>query len=224
MVSDKETNIYNTIHLSPTQVGKSENQQAFTSTRPDRPKSAIEKKVTRSEDKTVGCCCLTKSKSKMNHDTMKIIDISILKNAHAKYTLTTPSQNIHTPVKSIGCVEMKDPTLNQTEINIHHQSAILNSSLTDHNCHNSESSVDLQNLFMESNENKSLLPLHSRYFVSFEFANREEHLVEVAELERSFYRVSRMNIYKTVRERLAIMDLIDIDLTTLLRVILQSFP
>ncbi|CAF4974599.1 unnamed protein product, partial [Rotaria sp. Silwood1] len=52
----------------------------------------------------------------------------------------------------------------------------------------------------------------------------EEQLVEVAELERSFYRVSRINIYNKVRERLAIMKLIDIDLTNLLRAILQSFP
>ncbi|CAF0857237.1 unnamed protein product [Rotaria sordida] len=250
MVSDKETNLYKLVHLSPNRVGKSENQQTSITAIHNRPKSVIEKKVTRTEDKTMGCCCLTKSKSKIHHNTtnhanilptstkyrkfeMNIssklndettINIPMLNNTHIKNILTASSQNIQTPMKSIEHIEMKDPTSNKTEINIHDQSVILNSLIIDHNCHNTESSIDLQNIFMESNENKSLLPLHSRYLVSFEFANREEHLVEVAELKRSFYRVSRMDTYKKVRERLTIMNLIDIDLTTLLRAILQSFP
>jgi hypothetical protein len=56
-----------------------------------------------------------------------------------------------------------------------------------------------------------------------EFANREEHLVEVIELPRSFHRVSRFDIYEKIRERLSLMNLIDIDLSTLLRTVLQSF-
>ncbi|CAF1406587.1 unnamed protein product [Rotaria sp. Silwood1] len=160
--------------------------------------------------------------SKLNNK--MTINTPIIKNLPVQNILTTPLKNIQTPVTSIGHIDMKDSSSNTTEINIDHQSVMLNSSLTDYICRKSESSIDLKNLLMESNENKSLLPLHSRYLVSFEFANREEHLVEVAELERSFYRVSRINIYKKVRERLAIMKLIDIDLTNLLRAILQSFP
>jgi hypothetical protein len=78
-------------------------------------------------------------------------------------------------------------------------------------------------LLNESIEKNSSLPIHSRCLASFEFANREEHLVEVVELPRSFHRVSRMDMYKKIHQRLAVMSLIDIDLTTLLRNILQSF-
>ena len=101
---------------------------------------------------------------------------------------------------------------------------MLNSLLTDHHYYISESSIDLHNLFTESNEKKSTLSLHSRCLVSFEFANRDEHLVEVIELPRSFHRISRIDVYKKVRERLAIMNLIDIDLIALLRIVLQSLP
>jgi hypothetical protein len=71
---------------------------------------------------------------------------------------------------------------------------------------------------------KSLLPLHSRCLVSFEYANREEHLIEVVELPRSIHRLSRIQTYKKIRERLTITNLIDIDLTALLRTVLRSFP
>jgi vesicle coat complex subunit len=76
----------------------------------------------------------------------------------------------------------------------------------------------------ESTENKSSLPLPSSCLVSFEFVNREKHLVEIVELPRSFQRISRMNIYKKIHQRLVLMNLINIDLTALLRTILQSFP
>jgi hypothetical protein len=101
---------------------------------------------------------------------------------------------------------------------------MLNSSPTNYNYNISESSIDLRNLLNESNEKKSSFPLHSQCLASFEFANREERLIEVVELPRSFHRVSRMNVYKKIHERLALNTLIDIDLTGLSRTVLQSFP
>jgi hypothetical protein len=104
---------------------------------------------------------------------------------------------------------------------MHQQSTTVSSLLTDHNYNISESSTDLQNLLNESNENKTSLPLHSRCLVSFEFANQDDHLVEVVELPRSSHRVPRMNTFEKIRERLTSMNLINIDLTALLRTVLQ---
>lgn len=59
--------------------------------------------------------------------------------------------------------------------------------------------------------------------VSFEVINREEHLVEIVELPRSFHRISRMDVYKRIQKRLVLNTLIDIDLTGLLRTISQVF-
>src|SRR5690349_6218404 len=106
---------------------------------------------------------------------------------------------------------------------MYQQSTILNSLLTNYNNHISEPSINIRNLLNESTEKKSLVSLHSQCLVSFEFANREEHLVEVVELPRPFHRVSRMDIYKKIHQRLVLMNLIDIDLTALIRTVLQSF-
>jgi len=101
---------------------------------------------------------------------------------------------------------------------------MLNSSLTNNDYHISESSIDLGNLLNESIKKKSSFSFHSRCLVSFEFVNQEEYLVEVIELPRLFHRVSRMDMYKKIQQRLVLMTLIDIDLTGLLRTVLQSFP
>jgi SOS-response transcriptional repressor LexA len=105
-------------------------------------------------------------------------------------------------------------------LDIHQQLTMLNSSTI--NSYISQSSIDLRNLLNESNESKSSVPLHSRCSVALEFADREQHLVEVIELPRSSHRMARMGIYKQIHKRLAVENLIDIDLTALLRTVLQS--
>ena len=115
------------------------------------------------------------------------------------------------------------PLKENIDMNLHHSLPQLSLLLSNLQHHISEPSVDLENLLDKSNEKKSLLPLHSQCLASLEFANQEKHLVEVAELPQSFRRVSRMEIYKKVHERLAIMKLIDIDLTALLRTVWHSF-
>lgn len=68
----------------------------------------------------------------------------------------------------------------------------------------------MQNLLTDSNETKSMVP--------FEFADSEKN-----PLPYSIDRSSRLHIYQKIQERLSIVNLIDIDVTALLRAILQSF-
>ncbi|CAF4065199.1 unnamed protein product [Rotaria magnacalcarata] len=230
---DKEVNTLSMVYLLSKQAAKSENQMGSISSRHDRSKSATGKRASRTDDKTISCCCL--SKNKMNH-----VQNPAVSRKYEKYIVTLASHNIPTPMKSIGPVEIKHTTSNNIElaflvffqclidlflrIHAQNQSVVVDSLPTDHNCHNTESSIDLQNVLMDSNKHKSSLPLHLRCLVLFEFVNREEHSVAVAELPRSFFRLSRMHVYQKVRERLTIMNLIDMDLTALTRAIVQSFP
>jgi hypothetical protein len=108
------------------------------------------------------------------------------------------------------------PVKGNIDMNSHHSLPQLSLLLCNLKHLISEPSVDLGNLFDKSNEKKSLLSLNSRCLASLEFANQEEH-------PRSFHRVSRMEIYNRVHERLVITNLIDIDLTALLRTVWHSF-
>ncbi|CAF4560321.1 unnamed protein product, partial [Rotaria socialis] len=213
---DKEVNTLSMVYLLPKQAAKSGNQKGSISSRHDRSKSATGKRVSRTDDKTISCCCL--SKNKMNH-----VQNGAVSRKYEKNIVTMAAHNIPTPVKSTGPVEIKHTISNKIEIHAQDQPVVVDLLPTDHNCHNTESSIDLQNVLVDSNKHKSSLPLHSRCLVLFEFVNREEHSVAVAELPRSFFRLSRMHIYQKVCERLTIVNLIDMDLTALTRAIVQSF-
>ncbi|CAF0823923.1 unnamed protein product [Adineta steineri] len=185
------------------------------------------------DDKKVDYYCdLLKNKSQMDDNKFEMSISSKLNdgidNSYPRSKITSLTNistalvpHIEKSIKFTEVIEIKDSTLEKTEININQQSTMFKTSLTNQNYNASENLNDLHSLRYESEKTQSLLPLYSRCLVLFEFANHEEHLIEVVELPRSSHRISRMQTYKKIRKRLTSVDLSDIDLTVLLRAVLN---
>ncbi|CAF4226475.1 unnamed protein product, partial [Adineta steineri] len=225
---DDELNINNIVQPLLEEKEKIENEQISIVTIDNHLQTA-----TRCDDKNVDYYCdLLKNKSQMDDSKFEMSISSKLNdeidNSYPRSKITSLTHistasvpHVEKSTKFTEVTEIKDSTLEKIEININQQSTMFNTSLTNQNYNASEYSNDLHSFRYESDKTQSLLPFYSRCLVLFEFANHEEHLIEVIELPRSSHRISRMQTYKKIRKRLTSVDLSDIDLTVLLRAVLN---
>lgn len=122
--SGTEPTIYNNImHFLSKQVAKSRNQQKSSPSLHHQTRNILGKRITKKQDKSVGCCCFKNSKNKRYHSVMNRVEFPTTPIKHKDVVSDNVPEfsnktidNIHTSMILTQSIDMNDEAMDKAEL------------------------------------------------------------------------------------------------------------